>query len=611
MTTSTEKLEYRFFGWNTIGFRISLVFLSVTVAAMLLTAFVSNHYYTRAIINDFRTVSFETASRMNYQVDFYLKQLSTPVSNMISKPVVQTWLSRSEGDPEEANDFEVETEMRSFVGLNCRECAAIFITDLHSRTVSLSDIPLSADIPPYETHWRNIAVNGDKLVIPVREKNALSGEGLPMLALLQPIYNVDSGDLMGRLIMDLNFTGMDDIFKNSHPGSEGEFFIVSSDRSIVYHPQKDLLGQPLESTRYASLSIDESRAGLETWNGEKMLVASSKMNSNKNWSIVTVIPFSAMASGLESAKRTIAYISGSICLLTVLMIIWLSRRMVRPIRRLVTHLEQLEGGNLHVRVEVTGKDEIQFLNHRFNRMMRRLQDLIQRISEFELREVHLRLWQKEAQIQALQNQINPHFLYNTLDIIKSMAYLEKHDLVVSMTHHLADFYRYNALISDQEVTLGEELNHLNKYLAIIRVRYPSGFASEVIVNDKYRKCRMIRLTLQPIVENAVKFAIEPANGIGRICINAYEESGDLLLEISDTGQGFDSAKLEQIRHQLSTVNNIPAERVHSSVGLINVHSRIRLKYGRDYGVAIYSFNGRGTIVTLRIPYRGGEEKPEF
>jgi two-component system sensor histidine kinase YesM len=215
------------------------------------------------------------------------------------------------------------------------------------------------------------------------------------------------------------------------------------------------------------------------------------------------------------------------------------------------------------------------------------------------------LGQKEAMIQALQNQINPHLLYNTLEIINSLAYIEKNERIQIIAKNLGDYYRYTASIKEPFVTLREELDHVNKYLEIVKIRFPRHFQSRFYVHEKYLDERIVKCSLQPIVENAVKYAVEPKRGNGTVIVSAYHEGSDLVIEVADNGDGIAEGKLEELRRLLDGVVTQANETLLGTptLGIVNVHARLVLQHGPRYGLSIASFEGRGTVVSIRVPMR--------
>jgi two-component system sensor histidine kinase YesM len=292
-------------------------------------------------------------------------------------------------------------------------------------------------------------------------------------------------------------------------------------------------------------------------------------------------------------------------LLIMISVPFAANRITRPMIELKRAMEKLQTGDLTVRAPVTpGSDEIQLLSLSFNRMAGRLSELVNTVYKMELKEVQTQLLQKETTIQALQNQINPHLLYNTLDIIKSIAYLEGVPKIEKMAENLASLYRFTAKLDQSEISLAEELDQLKRYLEIIHVRFARHFQSNVYVDDKYKHARIIKLSIQPIVENAVKYAVEPRNGKAAVMVSAYPEGNDLIIEIADNGSGIDSMILQNLKERLMMITKQPNHGVKASesLGLTNVHSRLVLYYGQNYGVDIHSFPNQGTVISVRIPF---------
>lgn len=268
-------------------------------------------------------------------------------------------------------------------------------------------------------------------------------------------------------------------------------------------------------------------------------------------------------------------------------------------------MEKLQTGDLSVRAKIIpGRDEIHMLSLSFNRMAERLSELVNTVYSMELTEVQMKLLQKEATIQALQNQINPHLLYNTLDIIKSIAFLEQVPKIERIAENLAALYRFTAKFDQSEISLKEELENLKKYLEIIHIRYTKNFESKVNIDEKYLQASIIKLSIQPLVENAVKYAVEPRYGKAAIIVSAYPEEGDLIIEVGDNGSGIEQVLLQTLQKRLASITNQPnaSMKTDGSLGLVNVHNRLVLSYGRAYGIKVHSFFGRGTVVSVRIPF---------
>jgi two-component system sensor histidine kinase YesM len=311
-----------------------------------------------------------------------------------------------------------------------------------------------------------------------------------------------------------------------------------------------------------------------------------------------------MASGISVARKAMLAAMLILAAFVLVLVPMVAQWFIRPVRQLKQLMEHVEKGNLDVRAKVLpGKDEIQLLSRSYNRMTDQLLQLIETVSSMKVNEMHILLRQKEAMIQALQNQINPHLLYNTLEIINSLAYIEKNERIQVIAKNLGDYYRYTASIIEPIVTLREEINQLEKYLEIIKIRFPKNFQSRFYILEKYLDIRIVKCSLQPIIENAIKYAVEPKSGNGTIIINAYQEANDLIIEIADNGNGIEETKLKELQERLNWIVTQANETLikSESLGIVNVQARLVLQYGPAYGLTITSFANRGTVVSIRIP----------
>jgi two-component system sensor histidine kinase YesM len=452
--------------------------------------------------------------------------------------------------------------------------------------------------------WFGMPLQGERVVLPTHVSKLQGYMGERVLSVVLPIFSLDSAQLIGNLVINISLTEIHQAFSRSRLGETGQFFILSDDGTIVYHANNDWSGLAVAKTDLGSLKLTGQReATIQNYHGQDYLLAETT-SSLTHWKIISMVPFDEMAGELHSATLSMLIVLGIISLFIVLTVPLLAARFVQPILTLKNLMRRVAGGDLTVRsVPTPGQDEFQQLNRSFNIMVGRLEELFQTNVTLKLKEVQSQLRQNEAHFKALQNQINPHLLYNTLGIIQSMAYLEEMPIIERMAGNLADVYRYTARFSGMETTLGQEIVHLKKYLDIIHIRFPSGFQSHVYVHEKFLPCPVVKLILQPILENAVKYAIEPMEGKGAIIVSAYDDKEVLVIEIADNGPGIEPDKLREINGELDRISQHgePLDQEGESLGITNVHTRLVLKYGSEYGVRINSFSGRGTVVSLRIP----------
>jgi sensor histidine kinase YesM len=306
------------------------------------------------------------------------------------------------------------------------------------------------------------------------------------------------------------------------------------------------------------------------------------------WHVVQLVPQQQLREQLGGIRNTsILYLLGLSLLFAVVFVYFLFR-FTRPLRELARSMSRLGEGIFDSRVPVRGEDEIAVLGRIYNKMIDRLREMIDRLREEQRRK-------EEARFQALQAQINPHFLYNTLNSIKWMATLSGADHVSRMITKLGLLLQYTMKVEREVVTLAEELTHLEAYLDLQRIRFHDNVDIRVSVPEPFLSNVMIKFTLQPIVENAI---IHGNRTQLRIEIGA-EAAGDALnITVSNNGEAISEDKLRELREQFSQ-NHAR----YSGIGIFNVHERIRMHFGSGYGIRMESRPEEGTVVTIRLPRR--------
>ena len=261
-----------------------------------------------------------------------------------------------------------------------------------------------------------------------------------------------------------------------------------------------------------------------------------------------------------------------------------------PIRRLTQVTDQVAKGDLTVRSDVTGGLEARVLSDSMNTMIDKINELLEQVKTEQVR-------LRKAEFELLQSQINPHFLYNTLDAIVWLAEAGEQKKVVSMVGSLSDFFRISLNQGQDILDVREELQHVRSYLEIQQMRYQDILQYEICVPEELYSSRIPKITLQPLVENALYHGIKNKRGKGMIRIDGEMEDSDCILRITDNGRGMTPERLGQVREGIRNRNACETE----IYGLYNVNERIRLNFGEKYGITITSTYGEGTCVTVRLP----------
>jgi two-component system sensor histidine kinase YesM len=329
-------------------------------------------------------------------------------------------------------------------------------------------------------------------------------------------------------------------------------------------------------------------------NGNEVLFVASR-NEMMNWDIIQFLPVSEIQSSFYHYINFYTVSTVFLLLAALLSGGIMSLRMLQPINRLIAGMKQVANGQLNViKFEEHRRDEMGLLIKTFNRMTIRLKESIEKeyVTQMNSRKVELKM---------LQAQINPHFLYNTLNLISSIADLEGVDKISTISNSLSDMFRYN-IKGKEIVPIKAELEQIKNYLAIQELRFPNKFTVEYDIDPYIYQCSMLKFLMQPIIENAVYHGIEQMKGKGWIRISVKQDNDNLHFTIQDNGKGITPMQLTKIKDKIQEKqeDNNPVDH-EGSVGILNVHWRIKAYYGQDFGLSIKSEEQKGTTVHLVLP----------
>lgn len=284
-----------------------------------------------------------------------------------------------------------------------------------------------------------------------------------------------------------------------------------------------------------------------------------------------------------------------ILVLIILLSYHIPLSITRPIRRLSEVTDQVTKGDLSVRSDVKSGAEVSVLSDSLNSMIDKINELLEQVTKEQIR-------LRKAEFELLQSQINPHFLYNTLDTIIWLAEAGEQKKVMSMVGSLSEFFRTSLNQGKDIISIKEELQHVRSYLEIQQVRYQDILQYEINVPKELDKYSIPKITIQPLVENALYHGIKNKRGLGRIVINGRMEEKCFVLQIEDNGIGMSEERLKQVREGIQ--QKVPTEK--DMYGLYNVNERIRLNFGEEYGISIESTYMEGTVVSIILPCTEGE-----
>lgn len=411
-----------------------------------------------------------------------------------------------------------------------------------------------------------------------------------VVSLSQAVELTNNGiSTLGVLLVDMNYSSIEQLLKKANTDNSSEYvYLMDGNGEIIYHPKQNLIYTNLYQENNLEVVNYEDGSHQEVFGGEKRLIT-VKTVSYTGWKIVSVVPMSSFEMGISGMRMFVIMLVSMGMLMIILLNQLVSARIAKPLQKLNESVEEWEAGNMNPDIYVGGSLEVEHLGKTLRSTVEQLQQLMHDIL-VEQEE------KRKSELDALQSQINPHFLYNTLDSIVWMIEGERYDDAVFMITQLASLFRISLSRGKTIISIEDEIKHARNYMNIQKIRYKNIFSVKFdIAEEIYQYCT-VKLVIQPLLENAIYYGVEYMDGDGEIEVRGYRKDADIYIEVCDNGLGMP----EETVQQLLTENN--RVRKHGSgVGLINVHNRIRLRFGKNYGLEIESHPDEGTVIRIHLP----------
>lgn len=395
----------------------------------------------------------------------------------------------------------------------------------------------------------------------------------------------------GVLLVDMSFGGIEQICKDVDLSSTGYLYLIDGDGEIIYHPRQQLIyAGLLEENNLAAAGYTDG-SHQETFGGTRREVT-VKTVGYTGWKLVGVVPSENLWDNYGQLVLFFLFVVLFSVFLLVFVNLRLSEWITAPVKKLDRAVKELEHGSTEVDFDVGGPGEVEHLSHSVRSMVSTMRHLMDDIIEQEEQK-------RRSELEVLQSQINPHFLYNTLDSVIWMTENGRTDDAVVMLTSLARFFRISLSRGSSIIPIRDEMEHARHYLTIQKMRYKNKFSATITAEDGVESLYTIKLIVQPILENAIYHGMAYADGDGEITVRAFRDGGDVLIEVSDNGPGMPEEVVESLLDPNGPAAAAGAK--GSGIGFRNVHRRIRLTFGADYGLTIFSEPDDGTTVRIRLP----------
>lgn len=575
-----------------VSLRTRMVLSNIVVALIpfLIFSIVSGFVFLDHAQKTAEEHSVQLIHQVSNSMDVYVETIEKMV-NYIQLELQDTpfFTMESEG----ASGWDSETAyIRSVlenVANSHREVAGIFIATKEDLYVSTGMSRISRDPFQNERWYREASENPEEiqLISVVTGRNIVTNRSYSIddvFSLAKAVQDPETGEVLGVILLDIRHDIIQSSINGVTIGEKGFVFVMDQEDNIVYTPVNGIVYRvnPKWVKAMEPMSVQIQGGSYQI---------RSELSPYTGWRTVGVFSMDEVMSSVN----TIVYILFTCVIISLVLVVIVSfkfsRTLTNPIFKLKRLMKQAESGDLTVRFNFQHNDEIGELGQSFNHMIARIDQLIQMVYVEQENK-------RTAEMKSLQEQIKPHFLYNTLDTISWMARDYDAEDIVRLVDALTNMFRIGLSHGKDIITVKEEITHVSNYLYIQKIRYKDKLNYVIHVDESLYAVEVPKLILQPLVENAIYHGVKAKRGGGTITITGVPEGENLVFTVQDNGAGMPQEKVEELNRRMSERSVLDEKK---SFGLFYIRERIQLCYGKGYGVHVESTLGEGTRVTITLP----------
>ena len=527
----------------------------------------------------------EAIEKIGKQKSFLAQSLETQIAN-INDLIHKIYYQNIKKYDVDSGQFAEELEKQ--ILLEEKSLYGLALYDINGESIWHSELMREED-DAKEKSWFIQAKDNIETIHYGRRKLVLAQECSYVFEISRYVEYIKDGNMKsGILLMEYYTDSVDEILSHYRNQKSAYCYLLDSQKNLIYHPFDKEIASGLYQEKTVESALNCKNYRIEKADGQQWIIEDQQIGYT-GWNMVVV---NSMAS-LVKESHNIHYLIWFILLLIGVILIFLDtlvfHNFTSPVYRLLQTMETFGKGNYNVRAQEEGIGELKNVSIYFNIMADKLQEQMEEIRRNEREK-------QKMEKKLLQSQINPHFLYNTLDSIIWMIRSEEYDGAGEMVSLLAKFFRTSLSQGKDMIPLEKELEHATSYLAIQNIRFKDKFEFHVDADQELLKYFCPKLSIQPLLENAIYHGMEGMYEDGEIEIRVYEKDGDIKIDVSDNGPGMTQEKIDYIMH-----NKVVSSRRGSGIGVCNVNERIQLIYGKNYGITLSSELDEGTIATITIP----------
>ena len=590
------NLITRMFGkFKSIQSTMLVSFSALMVLAMLVFMVIAMRYTSGTIYENSINYMSQIIQQVNYDIDTYIEYMEN-ISSVIAKSsdVPRYLFDQNQTEAErEAEKERILTQFQTIMESRDDIYNVAAVAKNGRYIINQGDDELTGYVDIESLDWYQAAMESKSgiAVSSSHVQNAIQSSYKWVITLSRALVNNQTGEREGLFFVDLNYSAISDLCNNNSIEEKGYIFVLDAEGNIVYHPKQQLMYGGLKTENIDAIMECKEDSLIIDEGGDSKLYTMSK-SKRTGWTVVGAAYTSELLKNNEQAQMWYLLVASILLLAVIGISSIISREITKPIRSLRDSMRKVQNGQFDTHVEVITENEIGSLGRSFNLMTSEIQALMEQ-------NVYEQKQKRKSELKALQAQINPHFLYNTLDSIIWMSEAGENDEVVEMTSALARLLRQSISNDQEEVELEKEIEYVKNYLTIQKMRYKDKLEFFIYVDPRVAHVPIIKLVLQPLVENAIYHGIKYKETKGNLKIYARPVDGRVEIVVADDGIGMDEDVMEHI------FDEHRKEQKRNGVGVPNVQKRLKLQYGSEYGIRYESVKGAGTKAVITIPVDGG------
>lgn len=593
--------------WISSSLRAKLLALFIVLTTIPLTTVgvISYHKSYNAVSSHSKASSMLQADMLGINIDNLFKDTERLLELSKNPKVIHFLFSQSETYEEAKNILQTFALYRETY--KYENVLNISLINLYGKGISeRKGIFQSNTNPLRNPHFQTLAQNPESVlrIPPAQINNHDRFDGFTykdrgVISIMAAVKQQITHEVIGFIIVDLDDSFIKTFCDQVKIGKTGFFYILDQHSNPIYVPLIESADWNIIRKTKLPFPDQSSEDGyvLRTDGQPRFIVHTASLSTG--WTIIGIAPLQEIVAEANGIRQLIIVSVVLSIVFAITLHYLLTKRLTRPIQLLQHKMRLTASGYLEAKVKPTGTDEIADLGQSFNIMVEQIKELLEQ-------SIRKQQQLQKAELRTLQAQINPHFLYNTLDSIVWMAESGKNDAVIQLVKALSDLFRLSLNKGRDWVLIRTELAHAQSYLVIQQMRYRDILEYRIEVGSELQEYPILNMTLQPLIENALYHGIKNKRGKGLIVIGGYVEDSAVILTVTDNGIGISSDRLDLLKHQLEEpIQSQEEDPPEGGFGLQNVHQRLRLYFGSEYGLQLESIAGTGTTIFVRIPKNRG------